>query len=614
MSTDETNYGFEQKTIDDYRSQKGSYLEDDNVKIIKFNSELQFKKMTKEPVDLTEKKEGVEPSYKEIGQFLYMDVGRWGGDKDTGDAWTRRRNFGLVCGSCAILCNYDGKKGSSISNDPNLENIYPEVWEHPDIQKMKPLLEKLSESNRLGHVTVVNALVCTDEISEAPSSEEILIFLGDIHAPVMNARDRIYLQDSLIYKSRERFHGNIEAWCRGRIKIDSRFAKIEMVVARFLENIEKIESKANMKDESKTNMKDITELLKKTLEDLFESQQLNSLDNKIKLNDKIELKESYTLKALEIISEISPDSQQRNKWDNNEKIVEKNALYWSRLLENNGKIKWNDTSTIKVLKILLEHSLKSQQLSKWDNNERITEDDALCWFNLYHGYGTHRGVDIFQSAGEDLCEFLKLLLEYQKDYQKLGSVQVKLTQLGDLYDFWLGLKRAFYTMDPQKMFSDSATHSFLEFWQKEALHNTSVSKAIYHLLKGTKALCPSFVYGNHDSYRATPQWPDNDDKPLDHFESLGVWAEHGHQSDAFNEDSNAVIGWSAAVFGFFDPEARNFEPYLRGAETWAFRKLCRRLTCIRHAAYQCQMKNKRIYIMGHTHEPLLKKVLIVEQY
>lgn len=147
MSTNEASYEFEQETIDDYKDRKGSYLTDDNVKIIKKNSNSQNIKKDIESIDSVTRIKDITPEYKECGQFLYMDVGRWGGDKDTGDAWTRRRNFGLVCGSGVMLCNYDGHKGSSISKEPNLENIYPEIWQHPDIQKMKPLLQKLSESD-----------------------------------------------------------------------------------------------------------------------------------------------------------------------------------------------------------------------------------------------------------------------------------------------------------------------------------------------------------------------------------------------------------------------------------------------------------------------------------
>lgn len=557
MSTEEANYTFPKGTCN-------NIINDDNVTIIKRNSDFQTKKMTAESVDYLERKEDATDEYKEIGQFLYMDVGRWGGDTVTGDAWTRRRNFGLVCGSGAILCNYDGLKGSSISKDPNLENIYPEVWKHPDIQKMKPLLKKLSESDLLGHVTVVNALVCTDEIAERPSSSEILVFLGDIHAPVMNIRDRTCLPDTLVNESCAGFSGNIDAWSRGRIKINDEVARIKSIeedVATFLNKIKTLKHKPN-----------IGEIIEFFVEVWGE-----------------ELFEEVKKKLFKEFSEESCEFQQLYNLDKN--------------------IIWKDAYTIKLLKIILELLLESQQLNKWDDNEKITLDDAFYWFDLYHGDGKNRGVDIFQNAGGDLFEFITLLLGHCEDSKEQGLIPARLVQLGDLYDFWLGLKRAFDTINPQKMFSDSATLKFLEFWTNETLYKTSTSNAIYHLVKDTEALSPKFVYGNHDSYRSTSQWPY--EEVSDHFEATGIWAEHGHQSDEFNQDSNAVIGWTAAIFGFFNPEARDLENPLRDVESWFFNTLCRRLICIRHAACLCQQKNKRMYIMGHTHEPLLKKVHVV---
>lgn len=552
MSTDEANYTFPLGT--NCKTTKHN----DNVKIIKQKSNLQTGKMSVELVDSSNEKEGAASRYKEIGQFLYMDVGRWGGDKNTGDAWTRRRNFGLVCGSGAVLCDF--KNPNTSGSFMFEEKIDKEVEKHPDIQKMIPLLKILSKSIGLGPVTVVNALVCTDGMAEMPSSNEILVFLGDIHAPIMNYCSRTYLQDA----------NPIDiawAWPRGRVDInDENIMKIkenENNLVAFLIGVKELGNVMNI-----TKIKDlvkkifgnslegikIIELLDKSLENSFESQQLKSLDNS----------------------------------------------------EN---IKLNNAYMITLLKQILEVLLDSQKLNEWDDNKEITGNNAYYWFNLYHGDGKKKGADIFQNAGRDLDEFIILLM----DYQKQESIPATLIQLGDLYDFWLGLKRAFNTIDPQKMYSDSATQSFLEFWRNETLNETSeyTSKAIDFLLYGTKDLNPQFVYGNHDSYRSTPLW--KHEKVTDHFESTGIWAEHGHQSDVFNEDPNAIIGWASALFGFYHPESRNLEEPLRDLESLMFRIPCRRLICIRHAACLCQQKNKRIYIMGHTHEPLLKKILIIEQ-
>jgi len=551
MSTDEANYTFPKETCDNIKN-------DDHVTILMHNSDLQTRKMTAESVDSVERKEDTKTEQKEVGQFLYMDVGRWGGDKKTGDAWTKRRDFGLVCGSVAMLCSYDDP---NISGKAWLGNIGPEMIEHPDIEKMIPMLDKLSESNILGPVTVVKALVCTDKTlvcidkeAETPSSDEILVFLGDIHAPVMNVSDRTYLQDTQAIKVRS---------C-GRIKITDDDKNSERLREKLLSSLTLIKKLG-----PKPKVKEIRGIWKEMFEESEENDITKLLSKKISKN--------------------SSESQQLNSLDNNERI------------------EWNDTDTVELLKIILERLLNDLQLDEWDENDKITGDNARSWFKHYHGNGENKGVDIFQNAGKDLFEFLNLLLNYQ------GTIKAQLIQLGDLYDFWLGLKRAFNTIQPQSMFSDPAAQSFLEFWRNETLKETSeyTSKAIDLLFDNKiRILNPQFVYGNHDSYRATPQW--QYEKVSDHFESTGIWAEHGHQSDVFNQDSNAVIGWASAVFGFFYPESRNLEKPLRDLENLMFGTPCRRLICIRHAAYLCQQKNKRIYIMGHTHEPLLKKVHIIE--
>ncbi|AKB53600.1 hypothetical protein A9239_06280 [Methanosarcina sp. A14] len=546
MSAGEANYTFPLGT------NCKTIRHNDNVKIIKHNSDLQPGKMTAELFDSTDQKECVVTRNKETNQFLYMDVGRWGGDKDTGDAWTRRRNFGLVCGSVAILCNYENPN-SSINR--YLGKISEEVLNSPEAKVLIPLLDKLSESTSLGPVTVVNALVCADGITEAPCSDEILVFLGDIHAPIMNCCNRTYLQDT----------NPIDitwAWPRGRLDINDEIitknGENEKNVVSFLTEVKELRSVTDIKKikdivkkifgESLEGRK-IMQLMDKSIENSFEPQQLNSLDN-------------------------------------------------------SQNIKLNNVHIIVMLKMILEVLLDPQNLNEWDENKEITGNNAYYWFNLYHGDGNKKGADIFQNAGRDLYEFINLL----KDYQKQGSILATLVQLGDLYDFWLGLKRAFNTIDPQKMYSDPAAQSFLEFWRNETLTETSeyTSKAINLLVNETEDLNTRFIYGNHDSYRMTPLW--KHEKVSDHFESTGVWAEHGHQSDVFNEDPNAIIGWAAALFGFHHPESRNLEEPLRDLECLIFGLPSRRHICTQYAARLCLQKNKRIYVMGHTHEPLLEKI------
>jgi hypothetical protein len=483
---DEANYTFSQKTIDDYRIQKNSYITDDNVTIFIHGSVRQNESLALES--------------KDQNQVLYMDVGRWGGDEPTGDAWTRQRNFGLVCGSVAVLCNYQNPYNPYIYGSANLNNVDQAMLNNNDFQNIQPLLEKLSESNILGPVTVVKALDLNDKKAEPPCSSEIFVFLGDIHAPVMNFSDRTYLQDPLVSKSC--------AWRRERV---------------------------------------IPDVLEEELTKLFDD--ITKHSNEITAVD-------FEIEAVD----LTP-----------------------------------------LIKLLLE-KLNFDQVKTWDD-EKIKGSDADNWFKHYSK------ADIFQNAGQDLIHFINLLLDYQKI---ISASKATLVQLGDLYDFWIGLK--WVPNGNMQSGSKPAIQNFLQFWRNETLNRTSASSAICDLLNNTQDLPHVFVYGNHDNCRAAQLGIWNYEKSLENFTTpTGIWAEHGHQGDIFNQDSNSIIGWTCAQSGFFIPGTRNLEDFLRNTLSFLFKTLCQRLIHIRRAACLCQQENKRIYVMGHTHEPLLKRVLVVEQ-
>jgi len=492
------DYKFEKTTIKDYRNKKDSYHKDD-VTIYEFLVDPKTFSQAPNSTCPVEQK-GATLGISELGQFLYMDVGRWGGDgpglQDTDKTWSRQRNFGLVCGSGAILCNYNKRNKP---NNVDLSNIDKKVKEHPDIKKMIQILDKLSESEKLGSVSIIKALVCPYKLYDEPCSTEILVFLGDLHAPIMVSSRRTYLQSLPLDKTINK------KWARprGRISIET----------------------ANV------------------------------------------------LKVIAMITAIHPGIPLPTK--------------------------------ILMLKTCLDYFISTQQVKSWDDKERIKGSEAKEWFDLYHGTGTTKGADIFQNAGIDLMEFLKLLLEYQKE----GSIQARLIQLGDLYDFWIGLKRAFDNINPEKMINHSAAQDFINFWRKETLQ---AGPAIDMLLNGTKKLNPVFIYGNHDSYRATSLWSKYEHSP-DHFAPTGIWAEHGHQEDEYNRDSSPDMGWALTQLAFFAPNVRQIEAPLKNAKTWAFGELGDRLTYIRRAAWKCrQIEKKKIFVMGHTHEPILKIVHVKE--
>jgi len=69
--------------------------------------------------------------------------------------------------------------------------------------------------------------------------------------------------------------------------------------------------------------------------------------------------------------------------------------------------------------------------------ETTVVDSANKWVHKYHANGG-QGAEIFQSAGQDLRQFVDYLQAYHKSTHPLHVVQ-----LGDFFDLWIGFQRAF---------------------------------------------------------------------------------------------------------------------------------------------------------------------------
>ena len=95
-----------------------------------------------------------------------------------------------------------------------------------------------------------------------------------------------------------------------------------------------------------------------------------------------------------------------------------------------------------------------------------------------------------------------------------------------------------------------------------------------------------------------------------------MFAEHGHQSDEFNSDDDPRLGWALTQLAFLDTEVRDLEDpagaliaRLKGlVPGWT--AMGARLERMGHAADVCLRERRLIYVMGHTHEAMLKKIHI----
>lgn len=258
------------------------------------------------------------------------------------------------------------------------------------------------------------------------------------------------------------------------------------------------------------------------------------------------------------------------------------------------------------------------------------------WLSCYHVKG-RRTADIFQDAGEDLRAFVDALANAHRT-----TWPIEVFQLGDLFDLWLGFQRAFgpqegtvWAMD--RPFED--TLEFARFWVKRSLFATEQGPHLVHLLTLSQRagdnqqtgapLQTHFLYGNHDNYRrhgnsraiTVPAGHEHAGLKIEAFhlpscfQRSGLWVEHGHQPDPSNHDEDPSRGHALTQAAFLSPNVRSKEGPVGWANSILDEYNLPRLTSIHHALKTClpnpvesSAPCRGIYVMGHSHEPMLKRV------
>jgi hypothetical protein len=252
------------------------------------------------------------------------------------------------------------------------------------------------------------------------------------------------------------------------------------------------------------------------------------------------------------------------------------------------------------------------------------------WLSFYH-QPRRQTADIFQGAGQDLRIFVDCLRDFHETTWPL-----KVVQLGDLFDLWLGFQRAFRTSADDLL---PKALDFARLWVERTLFASDQGAHLTHLLTLSEtagknaatgaSLETHFLYGNHDNYRkhgggqpiTVPSGVEHQGTAFNVFdvpaslEFQGLWAEHGHQPDPSNHDEDPSSGHRLTQLAFFAPGIRNIE----GFGTWFLAKgnagKIPRTMCIQHALETCILHHidspepcRGIYVMGHSHEPMLKRV------
>jgi hypothetical protein len=235
-------------------------------------------------------------------------------------------------------------------------------------------------------------------------------------------------------------------------------------------------------------------------------------------------------------------------------------------------------------------------------------NDAIDWYSKYagdNGSGTvdHKGADIFEQAGPDLTEFVRLLNAF-------SAFPLHLLQLGDMIDMWIGLER-FFVADPSSVVLDYGKKdpdppTWINHWTDKTLNGTTQSEHVRRFL-GFSNGRKNWLYGNHDNYLAKHNPTDlvtasgglNRQETFDDRQTR-LFASHGHKWDSNNRDG-ATFGQKVTQAAFSVPQVRMVEPGGRRA-------------CLIGAADMFLARETNpfcVWVMGHTHVGVLSRIVIL---
>ena len=523
-----------------------------------------------------------------LASLVYMDVGRWSGgaptEEDTDTKWGRRRDFGIVHGRLAALCTYPSDSRGGRDRKPIYDDNAPAAGSG-EFDAILPLLRILSSNPTLGLVQVTKAVLGDTRLATPPRDDRIYVILGDIHAPV------------------------VTQWNRGEIDPPPEPSLADRM-----------------------GVKSTPGLLKPHVEaEVVRPYSQSFLGWRGRYDPGW-----WARKVLPLVGPILGETAKTVVGA--ESLPEKAALAaagalaaGSTLANPVGAIA-NAAGAAGVVYNILDEIRANTLLRAWPDPAQgeLTAIDG--WFERYHGTSAEKGADIFQDAGTDLGRWLDLLKRYRAE--SLGSKPIQLMQLGDLFDFWIGLKCLFDVVKGAERTRDfpdvPAARDFLKFWLDESLRDKAISY-LWNFDKRAPTAAPPptpgletvYLYRNHDTYMGTlltEQKHGRAKLPGRFDKDPGLVAQHGHQEDFFNTERTAGLGYLLTQAVFSDNYIRSIEdpmgsigPRFCGG-TWT------RLGLTEMALKACVFANvakgekpAMTFVMGHTHEPVLQTINVVKR-
>ena len=522
-----------------------------------------------------------------LASLIYMDVGRWSGgaptDDDTAVRWGSRRDFGILHGRLAALCTYPSDSRGPSDGTPIFDRD-TSAAKSTEFQAILPLLKTLSSNSYLGRVRVAKAVLGDKRLATPPKDDRIYVILGDLHAPVMTQ------------------------WNRG---------EVDPPAERSLADRMGVHSAPG--------------LLKPHVEaEVVRPYSESFLGWRGRYDPGV-----WARKVLPKVGPILGETAKTVVGARS--LAEKAALACAGALAA-GVALTNPAAAIAgaasagVVGNILEEIRTHTLLRGWPDPARGELTAVDGWFERYHGTSTEKGADIFQDAGTDLQRWLDLLKKYR--VENIGPKPIQLMQLGDLFDFWIGLKCLFDIdrgAEHTGNFPDvPAARAFLKYWLEESLRDKAIgylwnfdTLAPIAVPPPASGLETVYLYGNHDTYMGTLLTRrDHGRAPLPgRFDTdPGLVAQHGHQEDFFNTERTAGLGYLLTQAVFSDNYIRTIEDPMGSIGPKFFGGTWTRLGLAEMALKACIFANvskgkkpAMTFVMGHTHEPVLQTIYVVKR-
>jgi hypothetical protein len=231
---------------------------------------------------------------------------------------------------------------------------------------------------------------------------------------------------------------------------------------------------------------------------------------------------------------------------------------------------------------------------------------AEAWFSNYFAGDIFGGPN--SPAALELDQFLNII----EGMTLPNGRTVHFVQIGDMYDYWIGLERFFSAQPTHSVVLANGTGGnsgilagkFIDFWADRthlALQSPSGTNVVERLNRMPGKVTSSFLWGNHDNYLAahTPVVSVGAPVPprIREIRRGGVLIEHGQRGDPDNRDG-ATSGHSTTNDVFEHPVMRSLDPNRRNF-----------YTALAGVSYVAK-PDFHIFCMGHTHSPYLTRVRI----